>query len=197
MKTRTLFALLALAFIVQTAHHAEHVAQLIQIYAFAFRPPEAHGLLGSVFDFEWVHFLYNLSLEAMLVQLWLGYRGARKADPTSVSRRGLGMLTGVMLFQGYHSVEHIVKLYQYLLVPFYQFGLRPTPGFLPLVTGWPIFLVHFGFNMIVWTTMALALGSLRPPGLRRATIAAIERLPIPTSLAKLTSALALLTGLAY
>jgi len=28
--------------------------------------------------------------------------------------------------------------------------------------GWPIFLVHFGFNMIVWTLMLLALWSLRP-----------------------------------
>ena len=78
MKTRALFTLLALAFAVQTAHHAEHVTQLIQIYALGFKPPEAHGLLGSVFDFEWVHFLYNLSLEAILVMLWLGYRRALK-----------------------------------------------------------------------------------------------------------------------
>ena len=195
MNTRRLFALLALAFAVQTAHHAEHVTQLIQIYALGFKPPEAHGLLGSVFDFEWVHFLYNLGLEVALIGLWLGYRRVRQADPAGVSRRGFGLLTGLVLFQGYHSVEHIVKLYQYLFVPFYQFGLRPPPGFLPQVSGWPIFLVHFWLNMIVWAAMALTAWHLRPTGLIRTTITALERLPIPTALAKLMTALALLAGL--
>ncbi len=195
MTTRRLFAVLALAFAVQTAHHAEHVTQLIQIYALGFKPPEAHGLLGSVFDFEWVHFLYNLGLETALIGLWLGYRRARLVDPAGVSRRGFGVLTGLALFQGYHSVEHIVKLYQYLFVPFYQSGLRPTPGFLPQVSGWPIFLVHFWLNMIVWTAMALALWSLRRPGLIRATMTALDGLPIPAAFAKLMAVLALWAGL--
>jgi hypothetical protein len=68
-----------------------------------------------------------------------------------------------VLFQGYHSVEHVVKLYQYLVIPRYQSGVVPTPGILPQMTGWPIFLVHFGFNLIVWATMAVALWRLRPP----------------------------------
>jgi hypothetical protein len=36
----------------------------------------------------------------------------------------------------------------------------PTPGILPTVTGWPIFLVHFGINMVVWVLMALAVWRL-------------------------------------
>lgn len=197
MKTRTLFVLLGLALLVQTAHHAEHVTQLIQIYALDFRPPEAHGLLGSVFDFEWVHFIYNIGLELTLVGLWVGYRRARRDDPLSVSRAGFATLNALALFQGYHSVEHIVKLYQYLFIPFYQFGIRPPPGFLPGVTGWPIFLVHFWLNMIVWAALATALWTLRPPGLIRATVAALERIPIPTAIAKLVTALTLAVGLAF
>ena len=197
MKTRALFVLLALAFAVQTAHHAEHVTQLIQIYAFGFRPPEAHGLLGNVFDFEWVHFIYNVGLEVTLVGLWLGYRRARWGDPSGVSHRGLTLLTALVLFQGYHSVEHVVKLYQYLFVLYYQFGIRPPPGFLPHATGWPIFLVHFWLNMIVWTAMAAALWTLRPRGLLRAAIATLERIPTPTALAKLTTVLALAGGAAF
>jgi len=190
MRTRWLFVFLVLAFLVQTAHHTEHVTQLIQIYALGFKPPEAHGLLGSVFDFEWVHFLYNLSLEAILVMLWLGYRRALK------NQMGLSLLAGLALFQGYHSIEHIVKLYQYLLVPFYQLGIRPTPGFLPLATGWPIFIVHFWLNMIVWTWMALAVWTLRPPDLVPGAVAALNRIPLPTALAKLTTVIAIFAGLA-
>ncbi len=168
----TSLVLLAVAFAVQTAHHAEHVTQLIQVYALGLKPPEAHGLLGSIFDFEWVHFLYNFALEAALIGLWLGYRRARQANPAGVSRQGFGLLTGLALFQGYHSVEHIVKLYQYLFVPFYQSGLHPPPGILPHVAGWPIFLVHFWFNTIVWTAMVFVLWNLRPNALAQVAVRA-------------------------
>jgi len=35
----------------------EHVAQVIQKFLLGF--DKAHGLLGSAFDFEWVHFIYK------------------------------------------------------------------------------------------------------------------------------------------
>jgi hypothetical protein len=167
MKARPLFIMLAIAFVVQTGHHAEHVTQLIQIYALSYAPPAAHGLLGSAFDFEWVHFIYNFGLELTLIALWLGYRSLRQSDPSAASRLGLGVLAGLMLFQGYHSIEHVFKLFQYLFVPLFQSGATPTPGLLPSLTGWPIFLVHFWFNMVVWAALALAMWSLRPPELLR------------------------------
>ncbi len=172
MTPRRLFAVLALAFAAQTAHYAEHVAQLIQIYALGIKPPEAHGLLGSVFDFEWVHFLYNIGLEVVLVGLWLRYRSTRRAASLISSRCGLWLLAGLALFQGYHSVEHGVKLYQYLVIPFYQSGLHPPPGILPHVAGWPIFLVHFWFNTIVWTAMVFVLWNLRPNALAQVAVRA-------------------------
>ena len=162
MTPHKLFPLLAITLAVQTAHYAEHVAQVIQIYTLGIAPPNAHGLLGSVFDFEWVHFLYNLGLESVLVALWVGYRTIRRKTPTPRLSGGLRLLAGLAVFQGYHSLEHITKLYQYLFVPLYQSGLPPTPGILPTLTGWPIFLVHFWLNTIVWAAMVWALWRLRP-----------------------------------
>jgi hypothetical protein len=149
-------------FVVQTAHYAEHVAQMIQIYSLRITPALARGLLGSVFDFEWVHFLYNVGLEIVLIQLWFGYRSTRRTAPSSVSIRGTRILAGLIVFQGYHSIEHIAKMYEYLFLPVYQTGLFPPPGILPYVTGWPIFLVHFWLNTIVWVTMVVTLWYLRP-----------------------------------
>jgi hypothetical protein len=186
MKPRHLYYLaFAILFLIQSAHFAEHVAQLIQIYGQGIKPPEAHGLLGSVFDFEWVHFVYNISLEVTLIWLWFEYRRARQTQLFAVSRRDLTWLSALVLFQGYHSVEHFVKLYQYLFIPKYQSGVVPTPGILPEATGWPIFLVHFGFNLIVWATMAAALWRLYPPGLMATMRAALRsrRRLLPLSLA--------------
>ena len=192
---KRLFALLSVAFVVQTAHYAEHVAQVIQIYLLDLRPPEAHGLLGSVFDFEWVHFLYNVGLEIALLMLWLRYQ--RHSQRASVDRGGLQLLTGLVLFQGYHAVEHIIKLYQYLFDPYYQFGLRPPPGLLPQATGWPIFLVHFWLNTIVMSLMGLALLKLAPAGLVRATIAWLQQVPTRAVLPKLLAGLAALAGMTF
>ncbi|MGH2625257.1 MAG: hypothetical protein ACRDHY_01230, partial [Anaerolineales bacterium] len=193
MRERKWFALLAGAFVVQSAHYLEHVAQIVQIYALGYRPPEAHGLLGSVFDFEWVHFVYNQGLEILLVALWLGYRRAFRGGPGG----RVGILGGLALFQGYHAVEHFVKLYQYLFDPFYQFGIRPPPGVLPLVTGWPIFLVHFGLNTLVWTVMAWALWRLRPPRLVEQGLASLRRMTWPQAAGRLAGALAVSAGLTF
>jgi hypothetical protein len=170
MKIRSLFLIFAVAFLVQSAHFAEHIAQIIQIYAQGIRPPDAHGLLGSVFDFEWVHFTYNVSLEIALIGLWLAYRRVSRDNPAI--RSAILPLTGVMLFQGYHSVEHVTKLIQYLFNPLYQSGVVPTPGIVPTVTGWPIFLVHFGINLIVWALMAYAAWKLAPTYWRPEPLAA-------------------------
>lgn len=170
MTPRQLFLPFLLAVIAQTGHYAEHVAQLIQIYGQHIAPASAHGLLGAVFDFEWVHFAYNVGLEFMLIGLWLAYRQAPRAGFANASRLGLQILTGLVVFQGYHSLEHFTKLYQYLFMPLYQSGMPPTPGILPLVTGWRIFLVHFWLNTAVWGSMVAAVWYLQPQ-LGRSTMA--------------------------
>src|SRR4030067_2585721 len=98
---KRLFAVVSVAFVVQAAHYAEHVAQVIQIYLLDLRPPEAHGLLGSVFDFEWVHFLYNVGLEIAMLMLWLRYQ--RHYQRASVDRGGVQPLAGLVLVSGYDA----------------------------------------------------------------------------------------------
>lgn len=67
--------------IVQSFHMIEHVAQVLQ--KFVLGQPEAHGLLGTIFDFEWVHFIYNTSLEVALV---LDFIWCRRATAHRVPR---------------------------------------------------------------------------------------------------------------
>jgi len=160
--TRRLFILFGLIFAVQTGHYAEHVTQMIQIYALHTTPPLARGLLGSVFDFEWVHFVYNVGLEIVLIRLWLAYRYVWQPDASTTLDRGIRLLAATTVFQGYHSIEHITKILQYLFIPVYRSGLFPPPGILPDQTGWPIFLVHFWLNTLVWAAMVVVLWHLRP-----------------------------------
>jgi hypothetical protein len=116
--------------------------------------------LGSVFDFEWVHFTYNVVLELTLIGLWLGYYRLQRTRSLPLVRDLMPILIGLVVFQGYHALEHIVKLYQYLFIPLHQSGTVPTPGILPSLTGWPIPLVHFWINLIVWMLMVLLVWRL-------------------------------------
>ena len=152
--------MLAIAFFIQSGHFAEHVVQIIQIYAQGIPGPQAHGLLGSVFDFEWVHFVYNITLEIVLLALCLGYYVLQRRKSLPLITDLMPMLIGLVAFQGYHAIEHITKLYQYLFIPLHQSGAVPTPGILPTLTGWPIPLVHFWINLIVWVLMMLVVWRL-------------------------------------
>jgi hypothetical protein len=117
----------------QSVHMLEHVAQVLQ--KFVLRQPEAHGLLGAIFDFEWVHFVFNTSLGAALVLIFFWCRRAA-GHPLPLSLRA------VVWLQGYHVVEHVVKMLQY-----YVSHAEPTKGILGFV--FPVIWLHFWINMIV------------------------------------------------
>ena len=136
-------------FVIQSAHMAEHVAQVTQKFVLGW--PKAPGLLGSIFDLEWVHFVYNASLQvAILAILFYWVRNVRQPLPFAVK--------AAAVFQGYHTVEHIVKMYQY-----YALGITVGPkGILGFVV--PLIWLHFFFNLI---TLALIIGmwrAVRPLG---------------------------------
>ena len=121
--------------LVQGAHTAEHVAQVIQKFVLGYQ--EARGLLGSVFDFEWVHFIYNSTLEAALILILVWCRRA-------TGHPGSPFLRAVVVLQAYHVVEHVVKMYQY-----YFIGVTgPTKGILGFV--FPVIWVHFWMNVLVY-----------------------------------------------
>ncbi len=135
--------------LVQSFHMVEHVAQILQ--KFVYHLP-AHGLLGEALDREWVHMAYNGTLEATLLATLLGYglwsRSALAAFPRGRTW-GLYAFWSVVAFQGYHVVEHVVKMYQYITT-----GRPDTPGFLGQIL--PIIWVHFTINLAVLVLMIAA-----------------------------------------
>lgn len=142
---------------VMAAHEAEHVAQVIQKDAVAAScPNDCRGLLGFVFDIEWVHLAYNASIEAALLALVVGFR---LWNPL--------LLAGVAL-QGYHVVEHVEKIQQW----FANGRHSPTPGILG--QHFSLVELHFGLNSAVFALVAggyLALGLHRRLSVRTLAVA--------------------------
>lgn len=132
--------LLGILLAIQSAHMVEHVAQVIQ--KFVLHLPKAQGLLGSIFDLEHVHFSYNTGLWIPLVIAYVWCRRAGAPIPFA--------LRAIVWFQGYHVIEHIVKMYQ-----FYALGITVGPkGILGYV--FPLIWLHFWLNFIVLVLLAVA-----------------------------------------
>ena len=140
--------------IVQAAHMTEHVAQVIQ--KFVLLMPVAHGFLGAWFDFEWVHFTFNLLIWVPLVAVYIWYRRSGALMPFALST--------IVWFQGYHFVEHVVKMYQY-----YALGVVIAPkGILGYI--FPVIWLHFWLNLIVLVLIAGSFLSVTA-GARRMALA--------------------------
>jgi len=141
--------LLAVVFIgavaLQGFHMLEHVAQVGQ--AFVLGLPAAHGLLGRVLDREWVHFVYNSSVWALMVMLFVGFR--HRCAVFRVRRHLYAIFLGGLLVQSYHVVEHSVKLIQYLGT-----GVEPAPGILGTVLN--LVWLHFWINLVVYVPILVA-----------------------------------------
>jgi hypothetical protein len=149
---RRLDVAFALVVAVMAAHEAEHVSQLLQKEAFPNRcPGDCRGALGFIFDVEWIHFTYNVSILAAVAGLAAAYGlwrpSWRRAHPWAV-----GVLTAGIVIQGYHVVEHVAKLDQW----FANGHHSPTPGILGQKLGAPeahafsLIELHFLFNTTVF-----------------------------------------------
>jgi len=133
---------------IMAGHEAEHVAQVLQKDALdASCPTDCRGVLGFVFDLEWVHFAYNVSIEIVLVALVVGFRLWR--NPL--------LLAGTAI-QGYHVVEHVYKLQQW----FANGRQSPTPGILGM--HFSLVELHFVLNTIVFL---LVVGGFFSAGMHR------------------------------
>ncbi len=135
---------------VQSFHMLEHVAQVLQKFVFGLPP---HGILGEALDREWVHFTYNWTLGVALVVVLLGYGLHLRFGFEGRAPIGLYSFRGVVLLQGYHLLEHVVKMMQY-----FKTGVPDTPGILGQV--FPTILLHFAINAAVLALMFLAEGDL-------------------------------------
>lgn len=140
--------------LVQGGHVLEHMVQSAQVYFFGVSRPQAHGLLGAVFDFEWVHLAYNTVFLAALAWLFRAYGPAlrERARGWVWSSFVLGLV-----LQSYHEVEHVVKITQHEIL-----GQTPAPGILGNLVD--LVLLHLGFNLVVYgAVVPLLMRSIRAP----------------------------------
>ncbi|MDP8942791.1 MAG: DM13 domain-containing protein [Actinomycetota bacterium] len=136
---------------VMVAHEAEHVGQMIQKQVLGNTcPTECRGLLGSIFDHELVHGIYNHAILLLLIGVFLVYRMWEPRWRRASLRSWAVLTVGVFAVQGYHLVEHTLKLDQV-----FRGHPAPTPGLvgqlLPRARGHNFSLVelHFTYSTIV------------------------------------------------
>lgn len=132
------FALL-LGLVVQGFHMLEHFIQVFRVHADGV--PSRGGIVGPAVDAEWIHFAYNGAVFLFLVTIVVARRrGWRPAGNVAV---GDGLLVAAALVQGYHVVEHSVKVAQHVIT-----GAKVNPGLL----GQEVNLVwlHFAINLAVY-----------------------------------------------
>ena len=132
--------------ILQGVHEMEHIVQVVQRTALGIS--KGAGMLGSVFDIEPVHMVYNVGF---LVLLGLVYQGCRR-DPGAIPRRAdlvMRLLVVSFVFQIWHSIEHVVKMWQYI-----ETGLNGTPGILGYWV--PIVYLHLGYNTWLYAPIVYA-----------------------------------------
>jgi hypothetical protein len=149
---------------VMAAHEAEHVAQIVQKDALGNAcPVDCRGLLGFIFDVEWIHFAYNTSLFLALAVLFLVYGMWRREWRRAAPAPWAAFAFGVFAIQGYHVVEHAVKIDQW----FAAGRKSPTPGILGQELGPPVghelslIELHFALNTAVFAAVAVGYFGFR------------------------------------
>ena len=143
--------------IVMVGHEAEHVVQIYQKWSGEPCPFECRGLMGNVFDVEWVHWFYNLGSFLALVASWLGLRLWRGETRLARPVAWWSLLVGIFVVQGYHVMEHSAKIGQWLINGHHS----PTPGILgnllppPTPHSFSLIEMHFAINTIVFLLVAV------------------------------------------
>lgn len=132
--------------LLQGFHEIEHIVQVFQRSVLGIGT--GAGVLGSVFDVEPVHLIYNLAFLLLLGAVYVGCRRDRSAIPRNAVAV-MQLLTVSFFFQGFHTVEHVVKMAQ-----FFQTGLNGTPG---IFGYWiPVVFLHLGYNTMLYVPVVLA-----------------------------------------
>lgn len=155
-------AILFVGLAVQSFHMFEHWLQLYRVHFEGV--PSRGGLVGSVAEVEWVHLVYNGAVLGGLAALVaLRRRGWRPPGRIALGDR---LLVAGVAIQGYHLVEHVLKVSQHLAT-----GAKVNPGFLGRHAD--LVLVHFGINGAVYLAFLglslayLLTGSRSRRGFRR------------------------------
>lgn len=155
--------------LVQGFHMVEHILQVMQ-KSLGVSP--AHGLIGA-FNLEWIHFTYNAVYLILLGVLFVVV-AVKRVFPSLIPSRVplLSAFLFLVIVQGYHVVEHTVKLQQHIMT-----GLQGTPGIL----GAHLDLVwfHFLLNLAVYIPLLLAFYGLWRVLFHRSTVPICTTSPCP------------------
>ena len=180
---------------VMAAHESEHLGQIIQKNGLENScPKDCRGVLGFLFDVEWVHALYNHSLLLFLVGLYAAYRLWRREWRGDNRGAWLALTAAIFVVQGYHAIEHAVKIDQWLA----RGHTSPQPGILG--QHFSLIELHFVINTAVFAGVAIGyfgLGfhrRLRAAWLAPAAIAVPLVLAVPVAWATRTPTTVLEAG---
>lgn len=150
----------------QAFHQLEHAIETVQLEIL--HHAHAHTLLAGL-DFEWVHFGANVFLEWGLLGVFVGVGPAARRTWRARGGPGWWALVTAVVVQGYHVIEHVVRIIQYLA----NGGETPEGTVTQVVN--PVWY-HFGLNLTVLLAMAVAFFGL---GFHRRLVPA--RAPGPAS----------------
>lgn len=112
------------AMLLQTFHMIEHVAQAYQHGVLGLSISESHGILFFL-DLEWNHRVFNALYFALLAVVFFQCNFYKTLGAVKERRASCLSFDVGFLIQGYHVVEHSVRMIQYL-----QKGCTPCPGIL-------------------------------------------------------------------
>ncbi len=127
--------------LIQSFHMLEHYAQVFQKFTIGQKP--AHGLIGQL-DLEWVHFIYNIAVFAAMVTIfYIAEFQRRDGWPWKLNSSLALIFTGGLILQGYHVLEHIVRIQQHI-----ETGIQGTPGILGKFL--ELTLLHYYLNVLVY-----------------------------------------------
>ncbi len=135
--------------LVSTGHLLEHILAMMQEYVW-YLPP--WGLIGQVADREWLHVVYNLPPYLALLFAYVIIR--KRISEAHRIDRGLSWLAAFFWIQGYHLIEHVVKMYQYLTT-----GIEPALG---ILGNW-INLVPLHFTLVFITYILMVIVLFKSP----------------------------------
>ncbi len=127
----------------QGAHFGEHVSQMLEIHVLGVPNLAARGIFGAL-DVEWVHFVWNSWVIAVVVLLLLRFRRNPWLAVTAVCA-------------GWHAIEHL-----YIFVTFLGSGVPGGPGLLAaggaIGGGLPLTRpdLHFIYNLIETVPLLIA-----------------------------------------
>lgn len=136
------------AFVAQTLHMLEHVAQMYQHVVLGLPTKLANGLLFFL-DLEWNHFLFNSIYLIFLLVIF-----ARLRFWTTRTWGGDNIIPPLFVagfaVQSYHVVEHSVRMYQFLTT-----GCTPCIGVIGRFFN--MIHLHFFLNLIAYLPLLLLL----------------------------------------